>query len=217
MSFNGSVIEWINEFKYLGLTITSSLSFSKHISNIALNVSRITGSFVNLRSLVPVHVLIKLYYALVYPHLSNHIVIWGSSPESHLKHLKIRINSILRVILGVTWENGRPTTSTNDLFRQLELLKLESVFKYNIYKFLRLLLDGELLDFRDLLLSEYVTQHTYNTRNVGFRHPDLTCEVERRGLSYQLILLHETVPTHILEMNFAKSLSSFKEILFLNQ
>ena len=75
MLFGGSEIEWISEFKYLGITITNTLNFSKHISNISLNISRITGSIVNLRSFLPTQILLKLYHALVFPHISNHIVL----------------------------------------------------------------------------------------------------------------------------------------------
>ena len=61
MRFGGKEIEWITEFKYLGLTITRTLNFTKHISNVALNVSRITGTMVNLRTIIPTQTLVKLY------------------------------------------------------------------------------------------------------------------------------------------------------------
>ena len=74
LSFGGKEIEWVTAFKYLGITITNNLNFSKHIDNISLNVSRMTGSFTCLRMVVPRNVLMKLYYALVYPHLNNFVV-----------------------------------------------------------------------------------------------------------------------------------------------
>ena len=49
----------------------------------------------------------KLYHALAYPHIQNHIIVWGAAPASHLKTLEVRINNMLRVILGVTRINGR--------------------------------------------------------------------------------------------------------------
>ena len=44
--FGGEEIEWVNEFKYLGLTLSNTLSFAKHINKIASNISRITGTFI---------------------------------------------------------------------------------------------------------------------------------------------------------------------------
>ena len=211
--FAGNEIMWVTEFKYLGLTITS------HINKVALNLSRITGSFINLCFFffffLPISILIKLYYALAYPHIQNHIVVWGAAPVYQLRNLMVRINNILRIILGVIRVNGRLTVSNNELYKQLGLLKLTSVFKYNLFKFLGLLLSGELPEFWNILLSTHIAPHSYNTRQIRFRHPALMCEVERRALSHQLILLYESVPRNILEMSIGSSLKIFKRSLLI--
>ena len=215
--FGGKEIEWVSEFKYLGLTITKNLSFATHINKVSLNLSRITGSLVNLRSFVPRHILLKLYFALAYPHIQNHIVVWGASPASHLKVLDVRINNMLRVIQGVARVNGRPTVSNDDLYKQLGLLNLTSIFRYNLFKLLRFLIDGKLPDFWNILMAEYLTSHSYNTRQLRFRHPSLLCEIERRALSHQLILLYESVPRLIMDSNPTTSLKMFKKSLLVTQ
>ena len=216
-SFAGSEIEWVSEYKYLGLTVTSNLNYSNHINNISLKISRITGTFTCLRTIVPRNILMKLYYALVFPHLSNNITVWGSAPNSHLKPLIVRVNNILRIILGVTWENHRPTLSNNELYRHLNILNLGNLYKLNLYKLLRLLLDGALPEFWQLLLARYTTPHAYNTRGIRFRHPNITSEVERRALSYQLILLLEELPANILDRNPKASAKLFKRNLLESQ
>ena len=217
MLFDGKEIEWVSEFKYLGLTISRTLNFSKHISNVALNISRITGSFINLHSLLPVQILVKLYYALAFPHISNHIVVWGSAPAYHLKNLTVRVNNMLRIILGIVKVNGRPIISNAELYKQLGLLNVRSVYQHNLFKLLRLLLDGELPEFWNILLAENLTSRVYNTRQSRFRHPALVCEVERRALPHQLILLHECIPKTLLEMNFTTSLKLYKKSLLESQ
>ena len=102
--FAGEVVEWVNEFKYLGLYLTNKLCFSSHINKVALNISRITGLFSNLRNIIPCSVMMKLYYALAYPHLINHIIVWRATPVTHLKVLSTRLNNMLRVILGIRWD-----------------------------------------------------------------------------------------------------------------
>ena len=62
-------------------------------------------------------------------------------------------------------------------------------------------------------MSEHVANPSYNTRQLRFRHPALTCEIERRALPHQLILLYEDVPRHILGMNYTASLKAFKKSL----
>ena len=88
--FGGDKIQCITEYKYLSITITDNSNYYKHINNTALMISRMTGTFSGLRQIVPRKILTKLYYALVYPHLHNHITVWGSAPPSHLKILVIR-------------------------------------------------------------------------------------------------------------------------------
>ena len=164
--FGGEEIQRISEYKYLGITLTDNLNYSKYINNTALTISRILGTFTCLRQIVPRNFLIKLYFTLVYPHLINHIAVWGSTPPSHLRIIVIRLNNILRTILGVIWVNNRPVVSNQELYRELNVLRLNNIFKLNLYKLLRLLLDGELLEFWQLLLANHVSHHEYNTRRL---------------------------------------------------
>ena len=107
-------------------------------------MSQVTVTFVSLCSIVPQHILIKLYYALVYPPLNINILVWGAAPLSHLRCLIVRLNNLLRTMLGVTWDGGRPSLEMNEILSTLSFLKLNSISKLNLFKFLRLLLDGEL-------------------------------------------------------------------------
>ena len=215
--FFGERIEWVGEIKYLGLTITNKLCFAKHIDNVTLNISRITGALSNLTGIIPMQILIRLYYALAYPHLINHIVVWGSAPLCHLNSLSVRVNNLLRVILGIKWINGRPSVSTDDMYESNHFLKIRSIFKLNLFKLLKQLLDGKIPELFNMLLHPYVTTHFYETRGGIFRHPPLTCEIERRALPHQLITLFESVPDEILNKSHFSSIYSFKNFLLNDQ
>ena len=193
------------------------MCFAKHINRVTLNISRITGALSNLIGIVPMQIMIKLYYALAYPHLINHIVIWGSAPTCHLNSLSVRVNNLLRVILGISWINGRPTVSTNEMYKSNNFLKIGNIFKLNLFRLLKQLLDGRIPEFFSILMQPYVTTHSYETRGGVFRHPPLTCEIERRALPHQLINLFENVPDEILNMNNFASINSFKKFLLNNQ
>ena len=124
---------------------------------------------------------------------------------------------MLRVIVGVRRVNGRPTISNENLYKQLRLLNLTSVYKYSLFKILKQLLDGKLPELWNILMSEYETPHTYNTRQIRMRHPALVCEIERRAMSHQLILLYESLPRDILDNNYITALKKFKNILLNSQ
>ena len=129
----------------------------------------------------------------------------------------MRVNNLLRIILGIIKVNGRPTVSNAEIYKQLGLLNVKNVYQYNLFKLLRLLLDGELPEFWNILLAENLTSHVYNTRQLRFRHPALVCEVERRALPHQLILLHESIPRNLLEKNLRTSLKLYKKSLLESQ
>ena len=171
----------------------------------------------SLKNVVPINILIKLYYALVYPHLNANVIIWGSAPACHIYPLRVRLNNLPRLILGVTWEDNRPSRSTSEIFKVLSFLNISSIFKLNLFKFLKLILDGNLPVLYNLLMARYVTTHGYSTRRIGFRCPDVTCEVERRGLSYQLVMLLEELPAGLIDMNFNSSVKQLKRALLNSQ
>ena len=161
---------------------------------------------------------LSFFYALAYPHLINHIVtvIWGSAPASHLKVLITSLNNMLRVILGVKWTDGRPNLSTGLMYRRSNVLKVESIFKYCLFKLLKRLLDGGCPEMFSYLLEPHLSLRNYETRNGMFRHPALVCEVERRSLPYQLINFYDSIPADLLNQNFNVSVKIFRRYL-LNQ
>lgn len=150
--FANEVIEWIDEFKYVGLTITNKLSFAKHIN-----------------------------YALAFPHLINHAVIWGSACLSRLKILSTRLNNMLRVIFGVRRIDGRPNVHTNEMYKMNSLLKIEYVFKHCLFKLLKQLLDGNLPDMISVLLEPHISPVLMKLGMVCFINR-LWCVKWREGL-----------------------------------
>ena len=215
--FAGSVIQWVDEFKYLGLTITNKLCFAKHISKVSLNISRVTGIFLNLRSVVPLEILFKIYYALAYPHLISHVVVWGSAPACHLRILNVRMNNMMRVILGIRWVNGRPATSTDIMYKQNNLLKIGSIYRHSLFKLLKQLLNGNFPELFRLLLEPHLSLQNYETRKGIFRHPAIVCEIERRALPHQLVSLYDSVPAEFLNQHNNAAFRNFKKYLLDSQ
>ena len=215
--FSGQTIEWVTEYKYLGLILTNKLSYGKHINKVALNISRISGMLTSARDILPRSVLFKLYHALALPHINLHLEIWGSAPIYLLNTLETKMNNLLRMIFGIHRVNGVPTIGTQEMYNTHGILRLKSIFQLRLFKFLRALLDGKIPELYDLLLEPYIAHHNYGTRRGRFRHPNLTCEVERRFLSHQLVIMYEQVPDHFFVNLLSPSLRSFKQYLLNTQ
>ena len=106
---------------------------------------------------------------------------------------------------------------TDAMYNENNILKIESIFKLSLFKLLKLLLDGSLPDMFDYLLGPHISLGNYNTRHGRFRHPALTCEVERRSLPHQLISLYEVLPDGYLDLNVNRAVKNFKQYLLETQ
>ena len=216
--FGNVAIEWVEEYKYLGLILNSKMSFSSHIERVCTRVSQYIGVFYNLNKLLPKEILLLLYHAFILPHLTLHIVLWGAAPEVHIGKLKIKQNKLLRAILGVEIVNGVPQEGTMNMYNSLGVLTVNNLFKLHLFKFLNLLMNGSLPYFYDLLLRPLLSTHNYNTRSVGFRHPLVVCEVERRAIAHQLVLMNEEIVPNLLEgPTIARVLKKYKKYLLNEQ
>ena len=218
MLFGDEAIEWVEEFKYLGLLLNSQMSFGCHIDKVCTRISQYIGVFYSLNKILPKDILVLLYHAFILPHLTLHIVIWGAAPEVHISKLRVKQNRLLRAILGVEYVNGVPQERSINMYNNLSMLTVKNLFKLHLFKFLNLLMNGSLPFFYDLLLRPLLSTHSYNTRAGRFRHPLLICEVERRAIAHQLILLHEESPPVLGDGLTIKSIvKKYKRFLLTQQ
>ena len=194
ITFDNEIIEWVKEYRYLGLTLTSTMSFGPHIDGICTRISQFSGIFYHLQRFLPRIVMSLLYNTFALPHLILHIELWGSAPSWHLNRLVVKQNKLLRSMLGVEIINGIPVMHTMDMYNDLKVLTLRNLFKLYLFKFMVLMQSGLLPTFYELLLRPLEINHGYNTRSNNLRHPMLTNEVERRAIAHQVVILRESLP-----------------------
>ena len=70
LNINGNNIERVTNFNFLGLTLSSTLSWNQHINKISLKISKSIGILYRLRDIYPRAVLENLYNALITPHFN---------------------------------------------------------------------------------------------------------------------------------------------------
>ena len=76
---SGTSLQKENCIKYLGIMIDSNLSWKTQSSCISKKIKRSIGILSKLRYYVDLSILIKLYYALIYPFLIYGIITWGNT------------------------------------------------------------------------------------------------------------------------------------------
>ena len=217
--FDGVAIEWVRDFKYLGLTLTNNMCFGLHINNICTQISQYTGIFHYLNKSLPLSILKLLYNAFILPHLILHIEIWGAAPNTHLDKVQVKQNKLLRAILGVQTVDYIPEDPTSEMYRSTNFLNVRNLFKFYLFKFLANIVQGQIPYFYDRLLRPLELQHRYGTRHHAFRQPFITNEVVRRSMSPQLVSLFNSLPPQIdvYTVSTSKALRMYKQVLRSNQ
>ena len=119
---NGNNIERVTNFNFLGLTLSSTLSWKHHIDKISLKISKSIGILYRLRDIYPRAALQNLYNALIMPQFSYCVLCWGSViSENHSLHILQK--RALRLIT-----NSRYISHTEPLCKELRVLKVFDMF-----------------------------------------------------------------------------------------
>ena len=216
--FRNVEIEWVSEYRYLGLNLTNKLNYSQHIDRISNRISQYVGVFYHLNKILPLNVLILLYHSLVVPHLTLHAEIWGSAQETYVNKLIVKQNKVLRAILGVALVDGRPVMRTAEMYRGQKVLTFKNIFKLQLFKFLLSVLKGDLPLFYNLILRPLHSLNVYFTRGGEFRLPFVTCEVERRGIAYQMVSLLNNIEIELyISLPLRTAVKRYKRFLLASQ
>ena len=79
---NGSPIEYIHEFNFLGLTLDSSLSFKFHLTKKGNKISRVIGLLHKLKHIFPSYLLRMIYNSLILSHMNYSLLACGANCHS---------------------------------------------------------------------------------------------------------------------------------------
>ena len=125
-----SPIKQVDSTKYLGITFDSNLTWKSHINELCLKLSKTVGILSKVRHFVNKHILVMLYYSLIYPFLTYGVHVWGLTFPSFLTQLFIIQKKAIRVI-----SFSEPKSHSEPLFKSLNLLKLNDVIELQILSF----------------------------------------------------------------------------------
>ena len=137
---NRKAIEQKDHVKYLGVLMDEHLNWKKQIANVTKKISRGIGILAKLRCYLDPKVLRNIYYAIVYSHLSYGVEAWGSACTSDLENILILQKKAVRILTGnryfqIYGEEAAPLPRSEPLFKTLEILKFEDIFKVCIANF----------------------------------------------------------------------------------
>jgi len=208
LKINGRLITRVQNCKYLGTYINSSLSWKDHIEYVHKKLVKFTSISYKLRSKLNHDILKTLYFAFVYPHLLYSIEIYGNTYHSYLSKLEVLNNKILRIL-----QNAATRTRTIDLYKDYNTLPLHLLHNYQL-----LLLVDKFVHHVDQLPSvfkEYFIQnkliYDYDTRENYNMHIIAPYTLYgKRLVKYKASQLWNSLPENL---KLLQSTSTFKSDL----
>jgi hypothetical protein len=193
ITFNGSILDWVDDFRYLGLILDNKMSFKKHITSVCQGLSKAHGVLHALSFILPFSSLKTLFYSLFISKFSNTLVIWGGVPLCTKKPVITLMNRTLRSILRVRYVDNVPLIRTNELYRQSKILKLDDMYKFKLLQFMNRALFHDQRLFESFF-APLVPQHFHDTRGVRLNLPPVRLEIEKNGTVFNCVKHFNELP-----------------------
>ena len=131
--------------------------------------------------------MVTIYYSLVYSHVVQSVIIWGGASDTKINKVRVALNTILRVILGVKTDKFHvPLLGSNEMYVMLELLKFDDILDYCLIKFINWCFT-ERFDMFHAYFVPLIPQLEHQVRSPKLNYPPIRLEVHRQGTIFQCV------------------------------
>ena len=146
-----------------------------------------------LRNVLPRKALLVLYYSMIHPHLLYGITIWGNTYEKYLKRLTTLQNKAVKVLGGGRWQDH-----ASAYYSQLNILKLEGLYTYEVAKLMHKYSQNKLPKKLSSFFTPVNAIHSRTTRLVSsglnLSLPFYGTEKLQRSYKFQGVIIRNSVP-----------------------
>ena len=126
LNLNDIALKQVKTIKYLKISIDETLTWTSHIRQLTLQLSKYAGLFYRLHNYVADETLYILYYTLVYNKIQYGIIVWATTNKTANKSfgvVKVKLNKTLRINLSC---NKFTPISTS--YKTLNFLQMEDIY-----------------------------------------------------------------------------------------
>ena len=152
-------INSVTSFKYLGVMLSSTFTWSDHVEYISSKVNKNLGLLRRIKYYLPYNARLLFYNSLVLPIFDYADLVWGDKDNvSLMKELQILQNKAAKLILDRSLHS-----SSTDALTVLRWLNLEERRKCHRCIYAYKCINGQLNHSLDIVRKS--DMHSYNTRN----------------------------------------------------
>lgn len=178
VTLNGTPIETVTEFKYLGLILDPCLKWGSHINQLAAKIRRTVGTLYRTRRLLPRNIRLLVYHSMIHSSLTYVIEAWGCATMSRVSSLQKIQNRALRNVYDIPYLTPRMTIYQHICPR---ILPIRALYARSAARFVYKRIHGLVLSDQEFRPNS----HTYFSRNREMlQKPRCNNEISKNRMSF---------------------------------
>lgn len=163
VKLDNTILERVQNTKFLGVTIDENLTWKIHIDNISKNISKGVGIINRLKHFVPERIMYSLYCTLVLPYINYGILAWGNSCKRYLEKIFKLQKKALRMI-----SKSHFLSHSAPIFKEYNLLNVYDTYELDMGTFMYKYFTNQLPKIFNNYFVENNNQRRYHTRNTEY-------------------------------------------------
>ena len=195
VQLNGTPIQQVQNYKYLGVVINDTLSWSNHIDLVRRKAAKGIGLLRRLSWFLPRQALCTMYSAYVLPHFTYADAVWGTCTQVQSRGLERLQNYAARIIL-----HRRTDTSATAMRCELGWPTLASRRAASVAVAVYRSVSGRSPSYLSALFQASEHTHHHATRSAscrGIRVPRVKTEFGKKAFAFRGAQLWNALPASI--------------------
>ena len=201
ITLNGTPIEQVQFFKFLGITIDNKLTWSEHTKNIKLKIAQGMHALSSIKNFSTTKIRTMIYHSLIHSHLTYGCHIWGNALQKHTRPLYITQKKALRKI-----ENAPYNSPSAPLFLKHQILTLAKLYKYQTILLMHDFHNAHLPNALMTLFTQLQPAHSNTRTSHLIRPPQSHLRLTHSSTLYTGPQLYRSAPPFVRTTQNAKGL-----------
>ena len=197
--------------KFLGVYLDKHLNFRSHISYISMKIAKSIGILHKLKFYLPLKIMKTLYLTFILPYLMYGIEAWYAAYQNITAKMMVLQKKAIRIVKNVPYLDH-----TNPLFKELQLLKIDDLFKLQILLYMHKTINDHGDDVLLNNLTLHSQRHSYETRSANvYVVPRLRKSTSRHSIEYLGVRAWNALPQSIKCMTSIRQFKANIKLMLL--
>lgn len=185
LNLGDGVVERVEVYEYLGLTIDSKLSFQQHASKIIQKTAPYAGLLRRLNPILPQSMLWQIYYAHIHSRFTYLLPIWSGVSQQKMSCIERIQNKSIKNILKLPYLTSSATLYNERLLQFSKMAEYESILL--IYKIVT-----SLVSVDSHLTHNFAITNRSTRQSGALRPPNYVLSLAQNTLFYRGISQYNT-------------------------